>query len=317
MLPSTLAELFTFNDWARDRLLDDLKADLDAPFEMGEGSLRKTLQHLWEAEEVWLNRWNGLSVKAEPPTEMEELRDRFLDTAGRRNAWVAAQTEGSLGSSFTFKRRGHTATMPRGLTALHVLNHGIHHRAQAVNMLKRLGVEKPPNVDYLVMRLHGGDPSVDRNTVDRWFDYSDWAFNQVFKAASELSDEARKAQHPLGPGSIHRIMHHMADAPGWWVDSYEGRREPFPAIVETEPWNTILPRYQAGSDRIRNLHLNCEIEIIARGSTHRIFPMRVVALQLCSHGTQHRAQALNMIRRAGGKVPDVDLADWLETVPVA
>lgn len=57
----TLNELFAFNDWARDAVMEcasDLSdAQLDNQFEMGEGSLRKTMNHLYAAEHVWLDRW--------------------------------------------------------------------------------------------------------------------------------------------------------------------------------------------------------------------------------------------------------------------
>ncbi|NUQ49181.1 MAG: hypothetical protein HUU27_04585, partial [Phycisphaerae bacterium] len=34
-------------------------------------------------------------------------------------------------------------------------------------------------------------------------------------------------------------------------------------------------------------------------------------LQLCGHGTHHRAQALNMLRHLGGRTPGLDLVTWL------
>ena len=58
--PNTLRALFVHNDWARDTLLalaDPLTNEqLDRPFKMGLESLRYTLEHLWVAERIWLDR---------------------------------------------------------------------------------------------------------------------------------------------------------------------------------------------------------------------------------------------------------------------
>ena len=37
-------------------------------------------------------------------------------------------------------------------------------------------------------------------------------------------------------------------------------------------------------------------------------------LQLCGHGTHHRAQALNMARRLGARVANLDYLDWVDEV---
>ena len=59
----TLQEFFAFNDWANDKVLSQATGlnddQTDRPFEMGEGSIRKTLNHLFAAECVWLDRWEG------------------------------------------------------------------------------------------------------------------------------------------------------------------------------------------------------------------------------------------------------------------
>jgi len=39
-------------------------------------------------------------------------------------------------------------------------------------------------------------------------------------------------------------------------------------------------------------------------------------VQMCVHSTHHRAQAVNMIRRAGGQTPEVDYMVWVRK-PVA
>ena len=48
-----------------------------------------------------------------------------------------------------------------------------------------------------------------------------------------------------------------------------------------------------------------------RPNVERDFPLGVTLLQLCGHGTHHRAQALNMLRHCGAEVPALDVIRML------
>ena len=156
---ATIRELFVYNDWGRDRLmaladkLDD--AQLDRPFEMGEGSLRKTLQHLFGAEWSWLERCRGRSpAHGECPRDfptIAALWQQWRQTARERNAHIDTLTNADLASSVTFVHpSGQEYTFTLGHVLLHVCNHGTHHRAQALNMLRHLGAPVP-EMDLLQM----------------------------------------------------------------------------------------------------------------------------------------------------------------------
>ena len=156
---ATIRELFAYNDWGRDRLmrlvvkLDD--GQLDRPFEMGEGSLRKTMWHLFKWEWMWLRRWQGASPVAEDcPRDfpsMQDLWNEWRETASRRDDFLAGLSDEDLRRRVTSTgTEGKPYTFLRGHMMLHVCNHGTHHRAQAVNMLRHVGV-KPPPMDFLEM----------------------------------------------------------------------------------------------------------------------------------------------------------------------
>ena len=156
---ATIRELFKYNDWGRDRLmplvvkLDD--EQLDRPFEMGGGSLRKTMWHLFGAEWSWLQRWQGHSPKhGECPRDfatMNDLWEQWRRTAAERNLFLDSLSDGDLLRRVTYTNlRGEVNTFCLGHMLLHICNHGTHHRAQAVNMLRHLGVP-PPQMDLLCM----------------------------------------------------------------------------------------------------------------------------------------------------------------------
>ncbi|UCC32325.1 MAG: DinB family protein, partial [Phycisphaerales bacterium] len=106
---ATIRELFAYNDWGRDRLMAIAEglsdAQLDCPFEVGEGSLRKTLEHLFGAEWTWLERCRGRSpVSGECPRDFPTtagLWDNWRRVADGRNALIDALADVDLRRSVT------------------------------------------------------------------------------------------------------------------------------------------------------------------------------------------------------------------------
>lgn len=335
MIPGTIRELFTYVDQARGRLLEAAAgcddAALDRPFEMGEGTLRKTLHHLWGAEQVWLSRWTGTRSPLDSPegdqsdgVSVADLAKGFSATAAEREAWLQTQDAASMAGTFRYSRPfwmdpGPDLELPLGLSVVHVLNHFPHHGAQAVNMLKALG--KPlPALDYIVMRRDGTPPAwpLDLATLRRYLAHSDWAFREVHEAAAQLPEAAQNRSFDIGPGSLRRVMRHMADATQWWIDNLEGRHDPYPALTEGGSWEDLWTCYDRVARRrddqiapLQDADLLRSVAVTPRPGVDRAFPLGIVMLQWCLHGTWHRAQALNMLRHAGGTVPSLDVNVWL------
>ena len=168
---STLTELYAHHDWARDKLmalareLDD--EALDRPFEMGPGSLRATLRHLYGAERIWFERWQGAEQpqfsRSRTIVAMDDLWQAFRKLAAARNEYIDGQ---DLTRPITYTDQdGRTRTNRLGDLMLHVCNHGVHHRAQALNMLRHLDAELP-RLDY-VDWLCGRDAACSRRRMPR------------------------------------------------------------------------------------------------------------------------------------------------------
>ena len=92
----TIRAFLRYDDWANDRVLQAAgpltDEQLDRSFEMGLGSLRKTLMHILCAEQVWVQRWQG---HAETPWPDEKERaavaaigERVRETRGVREAFL-------------------------------------------------------------------------------------------------------------------------------------------------------------------------------------------------------------------------------------
>ena len=142
-----LKTLVDYHYWGRDRVLDcaeklspeQLTRDLGNSFP----SVRDTLVHLYGADWIWRERWDGNSPNALPGTEI------FPDVASIRKAWLEEERRvrgvverlGPAGvlEPITYSRNGVSQSQPFWQTLQHVVNHGTYHRGQVVTMLRQLG----------------------------------------------------------------------------------------------------------------------------------------------------------------------------------
>ncbi len=141
--------LLDFDRWANGQLFDACErltdAQLDREFEMGLGTIRKTLTHMLGAMRGWTDvmlrteQWRP-RLEQDPPRSIAELRVLHEEIAAefRENA-----TQGSHDEVFTPNRGGKTFGFSCGGVLTHVTTHNVHHRAQCLNMLRHLGHEQP------------------------------------------------------------------------------------------------------------------------------------------------------------------------------
>lgn len=328
----TFTELLAYNDWARDKLFACAHAlsgkQLDQPFEIGPGSLRGTLFHLWAAERTWLDRWIDPSTarfpSPEPNITPAELHDRFRRAAVERNAFLAARTDADIDRPISYSNsKGEAYTFPLRVLLLHVCTHGSHHRAQAINMLRRLGAPLPrPGADYIFMKVEQQSagaaptdaPTLDLRTIRNYYAYADWARDRVHDAAEPLTDAQLDRPFEMGVGTLRRTLVHIRDAEQWWLDNWtvaDGR--PFPTVDENLPIRDLRRRFHdtaAARNALLDRMTDADLARVVRGSPRpgvvREFPIGVTMLQLCHHGTHHRAQVLNMLRHVGATPPKLD-----------
>lgn len=152
--------LLAYSDWANtlvlDRAADCSDDELDRPLEIGPGSgtLRRVLTHTWAGEETWLRRW-----REEPqvpwPNESErlsigDLRTRFGRVWAARAGFLTSLTPERLEREQVYRdSKGSLFRATLSNMLLQGIVHSIHHRAQAVNALRRLGKDTP-EVDYMM-----------------------------------------------------------------------------------------------------------------------------------------------------------------------
>lgn len=141
-------EYFSYSDWANTRLCEvagNLSNEaLDQPFDIGLGSLRRTLTHIWAGEHVWTLRWQGRSETPWPietaPVAPATLLQRYAEVRARRDAFVAELSPEKLRDEVVYRdSKGSLFHATLNEMILQLMVHSIHHRAQAANLIRRLG----------------------------------------------------------------------------------------------------------------------------------------------------------------------------------
>ena len=141
--------LLAHNHWATRNVLDACSGltdeQLDRAFEMGLGTVRTTMTHVLGA----MRGWGDLLAQRDQRERLETLGPldamTMLELLDEIGADILASVEGkALDEQLTAERGGASYTFTRGAVIAHVTTHGMHHRAQVLNMLRRLGVDPVP-----------------------------------------------------------------------------------------------------------------------------------------------------------------------------
>ena len=132
-------------------------------FEIGLGSLHDTLTHIVGAMLRWADRIDGPPTELRPSIEGDVRRTPaellvILDAAAADLAASAERARArGLGTEFAVTLAGQTHRFTLGAALVHVTTHGMHHRAQCLNMLRHLSVpgvsDRLPEIDPLDWQL--------------------------------------------------------------------------------------------------------------------------------------------------------------------
>ena len=143
--------LLAHDRWATAQILDACDRLSTDPFhrrfDLGPGSLHDTLTHMAGATRAWTDTLAGWDPRPRPEADgqrrtPDQLR-ALLDESFRELAAAAARRPLAEWVTRTL-RDGRTADFTRGAVLTHVATHGMHHRAQCLNMLRQLGVSPLP-----------------------------------------------------------------------------------------------------------------------------------------------------------------------------
>jgi uncharacterized damage-inducible protein DinB len=156
-----LTALLGHNRWATHKILS-LCASLTPGqfhqrFDIGPGSLHDTIVHIIGCMRGWADDVAGADARP----WLYERKDRYttvelgerLDSVSDYLGAMIERSRACLGDHVRvrFRDDGPTFTFTRGVALTHALVHGTHHRAQCLNVLRRLNVpgvsDRLPDID--------------------------------------------------------------------------------------------------------------------------------------------------------------------------
>lgn len=162
-----IQRLHQHRGWVNDNLIAAANPlsdeQLHRSFPMGQGSIWKSLVHLYAAEFVWLEALLGNDnalVRGDLPgripgnqqgqggfTSLQELRDEWTKLADGWTSYLKTITEQALDEPVyrVVASTGQRLATRRSDVLLHVCTHAQYTTAQIVNMLRHVGVEKLPD----------------------------------------------------------------------------------------------------------------------------------------------------------------------------
>ena len=138
--------------------------ELDREFDIGHRTLRRTFQHIIRNMEVWTDLISGVPVRDDAGADargqsVDGLLAR-LDVVVPQLQQVARRIadEGRLDELWVDHLDDPPTKKSYGGAMVHLATHGMHHRAQVLFLLRKLGVSELPEGDALSWekQLRGG-----------------------------------------------------------------------------------------------------------------------------------------------------------------
>lgn len=154
---ASILELVRYAEAANDDVMASVVSltdlQLDQSLDLGMGSARKICQHILAGEVTWLARISGQVESKWPakpiPHSAAEMRALFHQVEQDRQAFLRTLNDGQLDRVQQYRdSKGSLFQATLRQMLLQMIIHATHHRAQAVNALRRVGGQVP-EVDYM------------------------------------------------------------------------------------------------------------------------------------------------------------------------
>ncbi len=150
MTPQEMGVLYDYNAWANHRSMDAASKLTTEQFvkPMGSsfGSVRDTLAHIYGAEWIWLERFQGRSPASLPDVtqfkDIASLRERWNEYEVRLLGFVRGLKQTDLDRVMEYKTlKFGVYSNPLWESMQHLVNHGSYHRGQVTTLLRQLGAQ--------------------------------------------------------------------------------------------------------------------------------------------------------------------------------
>jgi uncharacterized damage-inducible protein DinB len=147
---SVLRDHLDYASWATDRMLDAAsklnEEELNRDFGTADRSVLGTLLHVYSGDRIWLARMESAPVPPFPAKlSWTELQTEWPLLHQGWKAWGAALSDAIIAADLEYADlKGRRWKQPTWQIVLHVVNHGTHHRGQALGFVRAMGHAPPP-----------------------------------------------------------------------------------------------------------------------------------------------------------------------------
>jgi uncharacterized damage-inducible protein DinB len=146
-----------YNYWANNELANImLGIDESLLFENVVSSFPtvfETVEHIWQAEQVWMQRILGIAPNNKPefPSKnIKALLDSLMQIDNQWKDFLVNTTEEKLQEMVNYHSwQGLPFSTPTWQIVQHVFNHTTFHRGQLITMLRQLGITSLTSTDFI------------------------------------------------------------------------------------------------------------------------------------------------------------------------
>lgn len=166
MMQQQALRVYDYLTRSREKILEKVRGlsaeQYSREFAIGMGSLSKTLAHIESSEWYYMQRMTGGEVPAyetwpirpENPPSFAVLQDAWNEQAEHTLAALRAVTDWHRAIEYRVTDDAGQAKIVTASAAdlfTQLALHEVHHRAQALNMLRQLGIQIAEDLDFNVM----------------------------------------------------------------------------------------------------------------------------------------------------------------------
>lgn len=152
------------------------------------------------------------------------------------------------------------------------------------------------------------------NSIQRLYDYNDWAWQQLFPSLAQLDDVAYKADRGFFWGSLHRVLVHAMSAEYIWYERIMGTSptamlDPADyadfAVVQAE-WTAIDGNLRHFVATLTDQDLDRQIDYTDRSGQPFSTQLGDILLHVVNHATEHRSQMTPVLFALNVPTPPLD-----------
>ena len=153
-----LAQYAAYNLWANNRIIEVINnltdEQVDREIVSSFSSIKNTLLHLWDVENIWWQRMKLAEVQVWQSDNFEgsllELNTNIQAQSKQWKEWIDLATEAALEHEFIYRNsKKDQFKQPVYEMLMHLFNHQTYHRGQLITLLRQVDEKNIPNTDLI------------------------------------------------------------------------------------------------------------------------------------------------------------------------